>query len=358
MTASKRTLRELHDYCHHAVGRDEGLPDYFRLLHSWVGCEHGAYFAANGEGELTESGYHEEASHAELAAEFVRRTRQTDASEAATAPSVKAIFRQPLPIEQLHFDSPAARETGFYQELIRHIDGRHILRVGVLDGHRPLGLLTLVRGRHARGFQQAEIDRAVLAAAPLARMMAAPRRSEGAQRLLIAEGVLLLSPQGRLRQACAEGARLWQLAQNHCFLDQHDGDSTLFELCADLRRQGSGNLRRRLGNGWGAFELEATTLSGIDGQPGDIHLRLRHWTLARLRHLRHMQAAGLSSAQKRVCLAMLEDCSQADIASRYGIGVQTSISHIRAVYDRLGVSSRGELRRLFGCEGIPGGDPV
>lgn len=345
MTASKRKLRDLHDYCQHAVGGSEALPDFFRLLRGWVGSEHGAFFAANDQGELVQGGYHEEPGHAELAAEFVQRTRQADLRHAPVAPSAKAVFQQAVPTEQLHFDTPAARESGFYQELIRHIDGRHILRVGVMDGGRPLGLLALVRGGAARSFQDAEIDQALQAAAPLARMLVRPAEAAPA-RTLLSEGYLVLSPDGRLLQLSAEGERLWRLAQNTCFL--HDGahDHVLAELCAELRWAG-GCARRRLGNGWGEFELEVITLREAGGGSGVVHLRLRHWTLTRLQHLRHMRAAQLSSAQQRVCLAMLDDCSQSEIAERLGISLQTSISHIRDVYARLGISSRSELRKHF-----------
>ncbi len=351
MSLSRKRLRAINDYCLTAHSGVEGLPDYFRLLRGWVDFDHGAYFIADGAGRLA-GGYHEDRSHAVHAAEFVKRARDgTDERSPDDPPSVEAMLRTtlPVPVQLICFDSRAAQRSSLFREVIAPIGGRHVLRFGVSVAGRPAGLLALVRGRSARGFQPAEIARALETARPLSRLMTEPMVED--QRRRIAEGFMVLSPQGVVLQSCAEGERLWRLLDNTCFLQRLDPEPLLQSICAEVSRDSGRPVRRTLSSGWGHFELLATPLRPTQGG-GDscstIHLQVQQWVLARLIHLRRMESLGLSLAQRRVCIELLRNRTQTEIAESLEIRPQTAISHIRDVYNKARVGSRQELFQVFG----------
>lgn len=351
MPLSRKRLRTINDYCLTARGGVEGLPDYFRLLRGWVDFDHGAYFMADGAGRLC-GAYHEDRSHAVHAAEFVKRARDgTDERSPDDPPSVEAMFRtaSPVPVQLICFDSRASQRSALFREVIAPIGGRHVLRFGVGVAGRPAGLLALVRGRSERGFQAAEIRRALETALPLARLVAEPSVED--QRRRIAEGFMVLSPQGVMLQSCAEGERLWRMLGNTCFLPRIDTEPLLQSICAEVKHEPGRPARRTLSSGWGHFELLATPLRSVqDGseRSGAIHLQVQQWVLARLIHLRRMESLGLSSTQKRVCIELLRNRTQTEIAAALEIRPQTAISHIRDVYNKARVGSRQELFQVFG----------
>lgn len=349
MSQPRKIFRTLHDYCLTARSGTEGLPDYFRLLRRWVDFDHGAYFMADAGGRLC-GGYHEDRSHAEQAAEFVRRARDgTDERSADDPPSVEAMFRmaQPVPVQLIRFDSRASQRSALYREVIAPIGGQHVLRFGLSVQGRPVGLLALVRGRSERGFQEAEVARAVESASPLARLLAPPVDED--ERRLLGEGFLVLSSQGALLQACIEGERLWRMLNHDCFLPRVDAGPMLQSLCTGLRQEGQRSVRKVFNNGWGQFELIAAPLRSAEGGVIDaIHLRVRQWGLARVVHLRRMEELQLSSMQKRVCMELLRNRTQTEIAQTLQISPQTVISHIRDIYNKARVGSRQELLRVFG----------
>lgn len=343
MGASRKLLRNLNDYCQTAGSGEEGLPDFIRMLRGWVDCDHGAFFAADDTGRIC-GGYHEVEQHAGEAAEFVRRARDgSDAFDAGGMPSVESLFRMPVPVQVLDFNDRQAQRSPLYQDVISRIDGRHVLRVAIRHQGRPQGLIALVRGRSERGFQRAEMSRLLEAAEPL-RVLLNGKRFGSEERMTVAEGVLLLSPEGEALQSCGEGERLWRLLSRSRFLPATDHQPLLRDIASMLRHAPKTPARRTVDNGWGRFELEAQRLRSASGAAdGVIHLRLRHQVLTRIVHLRRMESMGLSTAQKRVGLALLRGHTQAQIAEEFGVSVETAISHIRGLYQRAGVSSRAEF---------------
>lgn len=341
MPLPRKKLRSLTDFCLHSQSGAEGLPEYFRLLGDWVGCEHGAFFQAEPGGRLC-GAYHEDAAHAGQAADFIRLSRESS-REGTGLPELQDLFQPAMPVQLLSFESSRARESRLYREIISGIGGWQILRVAVMEGGRPLGLIALVRGRGRCGFQRNETMALAEAAAPLAQLLSG-QPAALPERQLMAEGVLLLADDGRILQSCAEGIRLWSLAQHQFFLPLLKGEDLLQSL---LPADTGMTITRHLNNNWGQFEFRANRLQAASEQAGLVHVRLRHWGLAAVLHMRRMEAMQLSSSQKRVCLALLQNKSQALIADELGISLQTAISHIRQVYNRAGVSTRQDLLPLF-----------
>lgn len=349
MATTRKSFRAVEDYCLHAATGEEALPGFFSLLRSWVDNDHAAYFRTDEQGRVC-GAYHEVPRHAQQAGEFIRRASAgTDATALPTLPSVAELFRMPVPVQTLRFDSPKSKENELCRDVIGPIRGEHVLRVGLRVGNRPAGLVALVRGKTQRPFLAAEAARLVEAARPLARLVA--RAPAADERLLASEGFLIVSRSGQRLHVCPEGQRLWTLLEDSRFLPELDGQLALGTLLAELDAAAVPELRRDVHTGWGKFELIAVPLRDAAGGPqGAVLVRIRRWVLARLLHLDRMAQLGLSSMQKRVCLDLLAGLTQTDIAQEHGIGVQTVISHVRAVYDKAGVGSRAELQRLFRSE--------
>lgn len=350
MTGARRQWRAIEDFCTQVETGHEALPEFFRILRPYVDSDHAAYFLADERGRIA-GAYHEVPQHSPQASEFIERARSgTDARVAHDPPSVGDMFRMDVPVQLLRFDGAMAEESALFRDVIRPIGGRHVLRVGVRVRNRPAGVLALVRGRTSRSFTDEDVARTVRVARPLRRLAHRPPADD--ERLLQGEGIVRVTPSGRPRQANREGWRLWELVEDERFLPRVDA-SVVVRSLLEGSPDADGERRTTIRGGWGDFEFEVLTLSATQGDRAssaaqgasdDLCLvRVRHWILARLVYLRRMSELGFSPMQKLVGMDLVNGTVQSDIAADHGIGLQTVITHTRAIYAKAGVSSRTEL---------------
>lgn len=82
-----------------------------------------------------------------------------------------------------------------------------------------------------------------------------------------------------------------------------------------------------------------------------ISMTIEHQEPLRLKLHRNLQGWRLSVREQEVCLALAERLSQTAIATRLGVSVQTVVTYVRRIYEKLEVNSREELlKKLLASE--------
>jgi DNA-binding NarL/FixJ family response regulator len=80
-----------------------------------------------------------------------------------------------------------------------------------------------------------------------------------------------------------------------------------------------------------------------------VALALLIGTAAREKHIRPESDPQLTSREHKIVRAVLEGCTNCEMAVRFGTGEQTVKNQVSALYDKLGVSSRLELVLKMAC---------
>ncbi|MEU4514584.1 helix-turn-helix transcriptional regulator [Nonomuraea wenchangensis] len=225
---------------------------------------------------------------------------------------------------------------------------RAVLRIG----HRPWGAVSLFRMRGAPAFGTHEIALLADLSGPLAGMLrrfARPAGSDGAPGAA-APGLLLFDEHG-------EATSINEEARHH-LASLPDGPSTptalglrlpiwltgtALQARAVAQGYDRGNARIRIrtrDQRW--LTCRASCLTGPGGRPGPTALVIEPAPAADLAGI-VAQAYGLTPREFEVAQLVARGLSTADIAAALFISPHTVRGHLKAVFGKAGISSRGEL---------------
>ncbi|MEK0157458.1 helix-turn-helix transcriptional regulator [Arthrobacter oryzae] len=157
--------------------------------------------------------------------------------------------------------------------------------------------------------------------------------------------IVLVGPRGELR-AATEAAASW-LAELD---DQAPGrfSITLYAVVAAAKAAASGTARMRMrdaGDNW--VVLQASRLITGD-DPGQMVVTVEPATTHEMAGLL-LAAYGATARERDVCLQVVSGSTTAEIADRLFISPHTVHDHLKSLFDKVGVGSRGELvARLLG----------
>lgn len=221
----------------------------------------------------------------------------------------------------------------------------HELRVPLLVDRRCWGVLALVRS--GPDFSAREVDVALgvapaLASAVRAAMLTAVGAGGTSSDGALGPALVVVTPHGT-RQASTGAADRWRERLERRAPGRFEGLLALAAAGATASRDGAWRLRVQDGDGqWsvlraarleGAVEpLVAVTLEPLGGA-------------ARLRLA--VQALGLTAREQEVCRQVLAGAATAEIADRLTVSALTVQDHLKAVFAKAGVHSRGELVALL-----------
>jgi DNA-binding CsgD family transcriptional regulator len=243
------------------------------------------------------------------------------------------------------------RPWGFADEL------RAMLRV---DGHAWASLaLMREEGRPAFGAREVELVArlsAPLAAAVRDHAQPPPRPPSGAR--AAGAGLLLFTADGQLRSV-NDDALHW-LEELAWLDDSSPGDaawpaaevrlpllaaSTIMRARAVAERgDHRGTARSRIHSERSGRWLvcHATCLRGADGELGDIALVIEPASAAEIAPI-FTQAYGLTRRERQITELIAQGARTAEIAGRLHLSTHTVRDHVKAIFEKAGVSSRGEL---------------
>jgi len=242
--------------------------------------------------------------------------------------------------------------TEFYADFMRPRNVHHLLCLRLVDGHRVSGLVSLYRAARGPRFDERTIDEAQLFAPALTSGLSRIRTNrrldgcrtliEGFERLAPEQGILLVDQDGNWRAASPRLER-WLSRGESIQLSRFRAQLSA-RVLKMLANRGNSPDMETLRDGEGRLVRlralqERTPLWADD--PGHIFLIEpveRDDAIARNAH-----AAGLSRRQHQVTALLVEGLSSAEIADRLCLSRATVNNHIRAIYARASVNSRGKL---------------
>jgi DNA-binding CsgD family transcriptional regulator len=240
------------------------------------------------------------------------------------------------------------RPHGFDDEL------RAVLRV---DG-AAWGLVGLYRERGRPPFEAAETDLLAGLSAPLAAAVRdhARRDAPAGGGALPGPGLMVFSPTGELTSYNDDALAWIEQLPDGGGEDRGDGVrlpivviSTL--MCARAvaarreRRPARARVRASGSGRW--LVCHASCLRGADGRVGDTALVIEAAQAAEIAPI-IVQAYELSPRERQITELIAQGAGTADIAARLHLSSHTVRDYVKAVFDKVGVSSRGELvAKLF-----------
>lgn len=237
--------------------------------------------------------------------------------------------------------------SDYYNVLLRPIRIHDCVSlVTRLPDGRATGALKFYRRTGCAGFRRDELTQLAqlepfLASALQPRASAAPDAQELQQR-----AVLVLTVDGRLLwlSAAAEslmsqafGARWRRLGQ--------ELPAPLSQVLQRLRQVGEGAALPRLQwrDARGAFAVQARRLEAAQGAGEAVIVEIEQFQQRRTGMLRRLAQLDLPPRQFEIACHLTGPHTEARIAQRLGISVNTLVYHRRRLYERLGVQGRREL---------------
>ena len=249
-------------------------------------------------------------------------------------------------------------QSARYREFLDPVGFADELRAVLRVGDSPWGAVSLFRRRGQAPFTRPEAELVASLSAPLGeaiRARAQPAGQLGAPREDGRPGLLLFDRDGGLRSANRE-ARAW-LAEL-----PHDQDlpsdlglgvpmwllGTVFSALAATAGHGDGTARARARTRRGTWLVcHASCLDDADGSLRAIAVVVEPATAAEIAPI-IVQAYDLTDREEQITRLIARGASTADIADELFLSAHTVRDHVKAIFAKVGVTSRGELvAKLF-----------
>jgi len=271
--------------------------------------------------------------------EYALRFAQTE--YAGTEPNPFAELRKrPVPVARMS-DAPhrAVVRRARLNDLLRPHGLEHELRAAFRVGEKCWAVGTLFR-EPGHDFSDREVEfLSAIAETLAAATRVAVRANRQARRAADGPVIILVGPRGELG-AATSAAVAW-LAQLE---DAVPGrfSMTLYAAVAGARAARSGTARttmRDAGNNWAVVQA-SRLISGDDS--GQMVVTVEPATTRDLATLM-LAAYGATARERDVCLQVLSGRSTAEIAEHLFISPHTAHDHLKALFEKTGVRSRGEL---------------
>jgi DNA-binding CsgD family transcriptional regulator len=227
-------------------------------------------------------------------------------------------------------------------DLYRPMGVAHDLRVAFVSGGVCWGMAGLMRGPDGPDFSAAEAD-FLASVAPLigaALRTAARCRVAGPGAGLGGPVVIVLGPDGQSR-AATPAAREWMAAVQERRPDWLG--IALRGLVITLSRSASGTAQSRIRDATGTWVLlRAAPLMDLDSSDERVLITVEPVPGDELTNLM-LSAYALTPREREVCVEVLSGGSTAQIADRLHLSSYTVQDHLKSIFTKVGVRTRGEL---------------
>lgn len=343
--ATRITLRQL---CSLGLPATQLLPSLLPVLRELVPAAHAGFFFCDDSGQMLNlyaermlspqsmAHFHERHSASQFRQHYLRRVAAARPVSRSTLPSLAA-------------------SNAYRDEVLRPLHIGHVLYAIVRHQGRALGQLSLYREEGDAAFtdedEQALLD--VLHYLGQALAVPTPSQISSLQEHTVEEGLALLDADGRELYADDNWPRLVRLAQGNTInpaLAQQDVEqlprfvqSVLAAACS------APQALYRVDTAWGQFAFRTHAMSArLQGSTAQALIVSRMATEP-LRLAQGAAAAGLSPQQREVAVLMAQGLSNAEIADRLGVSLNTAGYHAKQVFTRLQVHERSAIARVLGA---------
>jgi DNA-binding CsgD family transcriptional regulator len=268
------------------------------------------------------------------------------------------LARAEVPAAALRATVADPSQSPRYREFLEPLGFGDELRAVLRVGDSPWGAVNLLRRRGRPAFSREETDLVASLSAPLGealRVRAHPADLLGTPVGGGRPGLLLFDRDGGLRSA-NDAARAWLAELPH----EQDLPSdlgvgvpmwllgTVFRALAVVRGRGDGTARSRVRTRRGAWLVcHASCLRDADGAVGGIAVVIEPAKAAEITPI-VVQAYDLTDREQQITGLIARGAGTAEIADELFLSAHTVRDHVKAIFAKVGVSSRGELvARLF-----------
>jgi DNA-binding CsgD family transcriptional regulator len=272
--------------------------------------------------------------------------------------SYRDLARAEVPAAALRATIADPRQSARYREFLDPLGFSDELRAVLRVGDSPWGAINLFRRRGQPPFTPAETELVASLSAPLGEALRVRARPDELLGRLVPDGrpgLLLFDRHGGLRSANEE-ARAWLAELPH----EQDLPSdlsvgvpmwmlgTVFGALAVARGGGDGTARSRVRTRRGTWLVcHASLLCDADDVLTGVAVVIEPATAAEIAPI-IVQAYDLTDREQQITHLIARGAGTAEIADELFLSAHTVRDHVKAIFQKVGVSSRGELvARLF-----------
>ncbi len=356
-SSARVTLRQL---CNLGLPAPILLPSLLPALRAVVRSSHAAFFYCDALGNMTNI-YAERMLPPEAMAAYYERYYREDKIAFAKAYLSRVNAHEPVSRKSV---TAVDRETGYYRDVLSVLDAEHVL-YGIVrsphNGHEPLGQLSLYRGRDDEPFtaQDAAALKDVLhyLSAALVDNLQSVVRTPTEQ--TAEEAMAVLTDDGEV-MFCDEGwSRLVRMARGEAISpgQARDEPRAIVAFTQGVMKAARASKRALhwVDSPWGRFVFRHHELDAAGSATrfvGSVAPKATALVVSRLaaEPVRLTEGASrleLSSQQREVALMIALGQTNAEIAEKLGVSVNTAGYHVKQVFAKLNVHERGDVAKLL-----------
>ncbi len=259
-------------------------------------------------------------------------------------------------LTRLRVDINDFGRSEFYNECFRPVGrGKDYIRLVMRDQGQGVGMLTSFREPRDSHFTETEKNRLASLEPFFVHAIRGRRVDETELVDSDASGLIVADVEGRLLYASASGRELL-LRVTHPKMAVDAGPvrrdalpGPLRNICRTLGRIMAGDDARTSPayhhrNLWGGFTFRANLLRGEAQGARVVGITITHQEPAGVKLVRRIGELALSGRQSEICLELAQGFNYDAVSEKLGISKHTAVAHSRALYDKLGVHNRSELR--------------
>jgi DNA-binding CsgD family transcriptional regulator len=344
--SARVTLRQL---CNLGLPAPVLLPSLLPALRAMIPAAHAAFFYCDAAGHMVNmyaermlppeamTNYYEKHYRAEVSAfsrAYLARVAATDAVSSRTVTAEE-------------------QQTAYYREVFGVLGVGHVL-YGIVrsqtNGHEPIGQISMYRAVDALPFSAADADalRDVLhyLGQALTTTLHVPTAVSAEQ--TAEESMAVLNEAGEVIFADDSWMRLTRMARGEAISPRQARDEP--NALKDFLRGVVTTVRAAkkslhvVNSAWGQFAFRHHELSGVTGNTATA-LVLSRLAEASVRLTEGAARLDLSTQQREVALMIALGHTNAEMAEKLGVSVNTAGYHVKQVFAKLGVHDRADVAR-------------
>lgn len=250
---------------------------------------------------------------------------------------------------------PKLLDSRMYDEFWRVLDIRHCLELTATDGRRGWGSMQFMRPHGARSFSDSDYGKIACFASHIAHALRHPRVTSPASSDDAETASVIIDEQGRMKLETPGARAILCLAFDARAMDERHVHAQiplrLAPLLGTLRNLRAGRpcppARLEMVGEGGRFVFRAYPLQEAGAPSSLVALHIDHFAPLSLRVETLGIKLGLSARQRQLCAHLLAGESYASVGDKLGITLHTAIDHARKIHEKLGTTSREEIKAKF-----------
>ena len=346
--SARVTLRQL---CNLGLPAPVLLPSLLPALRAMIPASHTAFFYCDPMGHIVNM-YAERMLPPEAMTNYYEKHYRADVSAFSHAYLARVAATDSVSSRTI---SEPERDTDYFREVLGVLGVGHVM-YGVVrsaeNGHDPLGQLSMYRGIEAPAFAAQDHDalrdvlhylgRALVTTPYVPTRVSAEQTAEEAMAVLDDSGAIIFADDGwtRLtRMARGETISPGRAAEEPKALRE-------FLRGVVISARAAKKSLHVVNSAWGQFGFRHHELAGVTGDKV-IALVVSRLAEASVRLAEGAARLQLSSQQREVALMVALGLTNAEIAEKLGVSVNTAGYHVKQVFIRLNVHDRADVARLL-----------